>query len=919
MRKNILLLLSFVFFATITLFAAPNQPKKYALEKGLSLYILETTESPLIQIEYVVKAGTSRQKPDTTGFYQLYARLFWTQTQKKNQMENLGASQFEALCNQGDSRFSFTCPPTFFSENLSLFAEMIEFPSFSISEITEKRNALQKEVSDFSSSLTGFINSTINTALFPTEPWKQDSGVYPALFASISPEETAGQLNQIHRSYYTPQNSAIFITGPVNAEAVLSEVKTIFAQWENTKLGTTKITNTISKEDTPLQKKYLLVSPQFSPDLHQIILQYASENHGDQLQEACSIFAANSLLENPKSKIKEDLLLSSQTGIPSSDYLYSSFTTDTFSTRLSIQSLNNNNTPALQQAKAMVESLSSIAPLSLEEKSYITNKATNQYLQLHNSGYTYMKALAANWAYGAEEYINEFYERLQKLEDKEYLSTFEKEPFVFILINEAEYKKTKSLYEKEEYQIVFPESKRWYENQRFFIAEDQDNNVPKDITTPQFSLNTTNMSHEVLSNNIPLLSWKNPNTETITISLLFSQGETVYSADKRGLQTIVIKGLASAFTTAFQEEVSTNPALELPSVSSSTNLYSSQITVSCLAKDFDTILPLMSKVLLFGSIIPSQGDELFYNENYEWRIRSAKLDFQLTCTGLAAIYSGYKEEEFFSIANPILEKVDFNSIQGGYTNLLDASNLSILLSGAITEEKKSMINHYFGLLRQLGKTEEPKEEKYISLPNMELSTRIRHTFTTDIPAELAGSRPTNLIPTTDFTDPGQVYIMGPGKNNADYPLYETLLSEFCKELDTSLKHLSKTPAEGVSYYVFDTLNGNQSIGIITFEKIHNKENTKLLFSQTQQVFAEKFSQEITIPYLQAQGIQLLFSQQPDTLIHNFLLTGTSVRNPSMCFNWYNTLLFATGADYDKTMKYITSPDTMFWLFSAYSK
>lgn len=919
MRKKIISFFCLVFFAVFSLWALPNQPERYTLENGLTLYILETTESPLIQIEYVVKAGTNRQKPDTTGFYQLYARLFWTQTTKRNQMENLGASQFDSLCNQGDSRFSFTCPSTFFSENIALFAEMLQFPSFPFTEVTENLVSLQKEVSDFSSSLTGFINTTINTALFPTEPWKQNSGVYPALFASTTPEKAAAQLDQIHRSYYTPQNSAIFITGPVAAEAVLAKVKTVFAQWENTKLGTTKITNTILEDNESFHKKYLLVSPSFSPDLHQVILQYSSENNEDQLQEACSIFAANSLLENSKSKIKNDLLLNPLTGIASTDYLYSSFTTDTFSTRLIVQSLNNNTTPALEQANAIIESLSNISPLTPEEKNYITNKAANQYLQLHNSGYTYMKALAANWAYGAEEYITEFYERLSKLEDKDFISTFDKDPFVFILINTREYEKTKSLYENAGYQVIFPESQKWYENQALFRTEEQNANLLEDITTPEFSLNTSIVSYEVLSNNIPLLSWKNLNTETITISLLFSQGETVYAADKRGLQTIVIKGLANAFLTQFQEAVSANSALNLPSVSSSTDLYSSQITVSCLAKDFDTILSIMSKELLFGSIIPSEADELFYNENYQWRIRSAQLDFQLTCTGLSAIYSGLEEEEFFSITNPILEKADFNSIQAGYTNLLDASNLSILLSGAITQEKKLKLNHYFGLLRQLRTTKDTKDETKITIPNMELSTRIRHTFTTDIPAELAGPRPTNLIPTTNFTDPGQVYIMGPGKNDIDYPLYENLLSEFCKELDTSLKHLSKSPAEGVSYYVFDTLNADQSIGIITFEKIHNKKNTKLLFFQTQQVFAEKLSQEITLPYLQAQGIQLLFSQQPDNLIHNFLLTGSSAGNPNMCFNWYNTLLSATITDYEKTMKFITSPESVFWLFSADSK
>jgi zinc protease len=93
---------SLVVFCLIffSLHAIPyDNVREYTLENGLTVFVLEDTSTPLIRIEYSVRAGFSNQTKETCGFFKLYTRIF----------EKLSALDFEiAECNADSSRYILT-------------------------------------------------------------------------------------------------------------------------------------------------------------------------------------------------------------------------------------------------------------------------------------------------------------------------------------------------------------------------------------------------------------------------------------------------------------------------------------------------------------------------------------------------------------------------------------------------------------------------------------------------------------------------------------------------------------------------------------------------------------------------------------------------------------------------------------------
>ena len=207
-NKKILIALCGALMFSAALMAAPvNSVQEYTLENGMQVFLLEDSSDAQVHVEYTCRAGVSSQTQSTCGFFKLYTRLV--------KAANPAIDFTDVQCNADSSRYFIDVSPAELEGTLFGISDAVFENDFSDEVLRSELNALKKEVSDNANSMSVYINAAIDSRVFSDAPWKHDSGIYPPLFKKTSEKNARTEIKKIGEQWYTPKNSAIFISGNI--------------------------------------------------------------------------------------------------------------------------------------------------------------------------------------------------------------------------------------------------------------------------------------------------------------------------------------------------------------------------------------------------------------------------------------------------------------------------------------------------------------------------------------------------------------------------------------------------------------------------------------------------------------------------------------------------------------------------------
>ena len=494
-------LAAIIFFLVFTkLVALPyDNIQEYTLENGLTVFVLEDTSTPLIRVEYTARAGFSDQTKETSGFFKLYTRIF----------EASSPLALEAAdCYADSSRYVITVVPSQLQPALTNLAQNAFALSYTDDILRSQLNQLKTEVTEEAASAGGFINAAIDSRVFSAAPWKHDSGVYPALFKKTTLEQARNILRTIAERYYTPQNSALFISGNVNAQTILSLVEETFGYYYSSYSVPYKAnTGAVKNAPSYKTKKFVLHSSDISQDMTQVVMQYTGLN----IEET---ELAAQMLNNDASFFKYNLVNQPSLNIPGNEYINAAGAHKKESSRLIIQSLLQKPTgkdassiTSLDQANLFIESVLSGIKETNYLEFYAAQMMTLSNLAASNSSSTdFMTNLASYWAlqpYDSfiEDVLDQtiksstaanLYSQEEKITDLEFQTIISKlqaeEPFIFVIINSSDYKKNKAKYTAAGFEEINTSNAAWYNQSIFAKYEDPEASV---TTNPATDLNFT--------------------------------------------------------------------------------------------------------------------------------------------------------------------------------------------------------------------------------------------------------------------------------------------------------------------------------------------------------------------------------------------------------------------------------------------
>lgn len=922
----------------------------FTLANGFSLFAKEDRTSALVRIEFVAKAGFSSQSPSDAGFFPLYANLFLSSA-KNTKTDDTDMSQFISSCNADSSTFIVNSTSSNVEKLLSKLSDCVLHSKFSDSSIKREYEAMKTQVNEYNASVTGFINSAIDSRVFSDSPWKQDSGIYPSLFTNYKIAEVRTILSNIGNNFYTPDNCAIFISGNISTDDAYRLVEKYFSEWSgivsvsaSSSLTMSSTGNGSFEQTKKRQRKFVLADDSFSKELTQIVVQYTSLS-----QSQADILAAS--FTGAQSPYKAAILKEPSLAVRSKDYLTAASAQKNGSSRFILQALmeapysfapNNSKDARLpdacEQAELFIKTAAQAANLSRSDFIYAQNLISSKYKSETGSSSESMSLLADYWALdsspSAKKRYGDFYTRFLNLvynaqnqsESTTAAAIQNESPFVFVLVNTDVYEKQKASFEKEGYILVTTKNASWYKDeivrksvydseQQIASTQNEIQNAAPQLSDAQlfYNANKPLFFSTTLSNSIPVVIKQNPQSQTALISIAISGGELSSPDTERYLRTTLI----NAFARNIQRYIDTlrqqNTFYGETKIAAWTEDTASYITISCMADDIPQALLATTNAILYGDVEPVIADSLVAEQKNQWLLKSANLLYQMSSSALGTIYSGTSFEKLFDADTSILKNTKYNSFPREYTKLLDASLYSIVITGN-TDPKKitSYAQNSIGLLQQ-------QTERTVLVPEMPTFTkmtrtvRLRHTYTTDIPADEAGERPEILVPTTDFYDPVQFWFEPPSSIQ-EIPLFNALLYELQNRMQKECG-----PAIPCSV---QTATPILHIGCIQGEKILHTASFLAAYKKVLRSLLTDLQKDSGT--LSSSISSLWISQTLDKTLSNegtasLIQRGLSVSNPELYLDEYLTISQADNSKYRTVLEQYFPEDPVFKVYSADSK
>ena len=203
------------------------------LGNGLEVIVAENHGVPLATIEFDVRNGSFTQRPGTEGLAHMYEHMFFKANQQLPEPDafiqrsaELGAS-FNGTTQEERVNYYMTLPTDSLAGGIRLMAAALRGPRFLSQELERERQVVLGEYDRNESSPFFELQQKMGQALYPGQ-WSRKNIIGER---EVLQRVTPAQLFDIQRRYYVPNNTALIVTGDVNADTVFALAERFLGDW----------------------------------------------------------------------------------------------------------------------------------------------------------------------------------------------------------------------------------------------------------------------------------------------------------------------------------------------------------------------------------------------------------------------------------------------------------------------------------------------------------------------------------------------------------------------------------------------------------------------------------------------------------------------------------------------------------------
>jgi zinc protease len=203
----------------------------FKLDNGLTVYLLEQHEVPLIDVVVVVKTGAVQDSIAGLAAMTADSLLLGTENLAKSQFEQkldyLGA-QISSGASLEYSYVSLSMAKVDQDVLLPILRDVLIKPAMNIEEFDKHKTRYLAQLEQQKESPKQVIKNYFNQLLYAEHPYANWVDGTTGSVTSI--DQTA--VKQFHQSWYKPNNSAVVVSGDFESKKMKSALKKLFSVWK---------------------------------------------------------------------------------------------------------------------------------------------------------------------------------------------------------------------------------------------------------------------------------------------------------------------------------------------------------------------------------------------------------------------------------------------------------------------------------------------------------------------------------------------------------------------------------------------------------------------------------------------------------------------------------------------------------------
>ncbi|NMG05328.1 pitrilysin family protein [Brasilonema sp. UFV-L1] len=268
--------------------------RKTVLKNGLTVLTKEVHTAPVVSAQVWYRVGSRNEKAGENGIsHQLEHLMFKGTTDRPVQFGRLFSalgSQFNAFTSYDETAYFGTVQRDKLEAMLSLEADRMESALIGAQQLTSEKRVVISELQGYENSPNYRLNRAVMRAAFPNRSYGLPVGGTKADVEKFTVE----QVRNYYKTYYSPDNATLVITGDFATEPVLKTVQQTFGKLpkrakedkEITEQGEVKKvdrenTSSFSSGSSTAKKSPIVLKEPGSAALLQVVYPLPNINHPD--------------------------------------------------------------------------------------------------------------------------------------------------------------------------------------------------------------------------------------------------------------------------------------------------------------------------------------------------------------------------------------------------------------------------------------------------------------------------------------------------------------------------------------------------------------------------------------------------------------------------------------------------------------
>lgn len=205
--------------------------EKYQMKNGMTVYLLEQHEVPLIYARAVISAGAVNDNSkyglaSMTGDGLMLGTKTYSREQIEELVDFLGAELESSTGREAtDLKISFAKKDT--DRLMPVFAEIIKSPLFPQAEFEKMKNIKMAELEQAKESPNQVIYSYYHKFIYGDGVYGNPSGGTRETVAELQ----IADLQKFYNYFYLPQNTALIMAGDFNSDQMKNTLEKYFGKW----------------------------------------------------------------------------------------------------------------------------------------------------------------------------------------------------------------------------------------------------------------------------------------------------------------------------------------------------------------------------------------------------------------------------------------------------------------------------------------------------------------------------------------------------------------------------------------------------------------------------------------------------------------------------------------------------------------